>query len=203
MSLGRAPDHEDLYLGPAVKQAATSLANVLGQDLGTSEDGCFRIARRVAPDHVISTVDPEARHGHKTAARNFDGYKGHIATDPDSEIIVSTAVTAGNVGDAQPAAAMIEDVIALASASDGGDSVEAYGDSSYGTADLVERLEHAGRAAPRARRAMEATSSPSDRASLEHACHRARADARARGHLPVATPERELLSQDLSSLLYG
>jgi hypothetical protein len=28
-----------------------------------------------APDRVISTVDPEARHGHKTAARGFDGYK--------------------------------------------------------------------------------------------------------------------------------
>lgn len=39
---------------------------------------------------------------------------------------------------------MIEDVIALASACDGGASVEAYGDSSYGTADLVERLEQAG-----------------------------------------------------------
>jgi hypothetical protein len=26
-------------------------------------------------DRVISTVDPEARHGHKTAAHGFDGYK--------------------------------------------------------------------------------------------------------------------------------
>ena len=41
--------------------------------------GVFRIARRVAKDRVISTVDPEARHGHKTAARGFDGYKGHAA----------------------------------------------------------------------------------------------------------------------------
>jgi hypothetical protein len=24
---------------------------------------------------VISTVDPDARHGHKTSARSFDGYK--------------------------------------------------------------------------------------------------------------------------------
>ena len=60
----------------------------------------FRIARRVAKDRVISTVDPEARHGHKTAARGFDGYKGHVAIDPDSEMITATTVTAGNVGDA-------------------------------------------------------------------------------------------------------
>ena len=43
---------------------------MLGQDLQTSPDGVFRIARRVAKDRVISTVDPEARHGHKTAARD-------------------------------------------------------------------------------------------------------------------------------------
>ncbi len=63
----------------------------------------FRIARRVAKDRIISTVDPQARHGHKTQARGFDGYKGHVAVDPDWELIVATAVTAGNVGDAAAA----------------------------------------------------------------------------------------------------
>ena len=42
------------------------LATVVGQDLETGPDGAFRIARRVAKDRVISTVDPETRHGHKT-----------------------------------------------------------------------------------------------------------------------------------------
>ena len=55
------------------------------------DDGVFRIARRVAPDRVISTVDPEARHGHKTSARGFDGYKRHIAIDPDSALADETA----------------------------------------------------------------------------------------------------------------
>jgi len=59
-----------------VDQAAQLLATVVGQDLDEGADGVFRIARRVAKDRVISTVDPEARHGHKTAARGFDGYKG-------------------------------------------------------------------------------------------------------------------------------
>ena len=57
----------------------------------------------MAPDRVISTVDPEARHGHKTSARGFDGYKGHVAVDPDTEIITATVVTAGNAGDASVA----------------------------------------------------------------------------------------------------
>lgn len=92
--------------GKAVTQAGALLATVLGQDLDCV-DGVFHIARRVAKDRVISTVDPEARHGHKTAARGFDGYKGHVAIDPDSEIITATTVTAGNTGDAEPAAGLL------------------------------------------------------------------------------------------------
>ena len=87
-------------LAEPVGQAAALLATVLGQDLDRGADGVFRIARRVAKDRVISTVDPDARHGHKTASRGFDGYKGHVAVDPDSEIITATTVTPGNTGDA-------------------------------------------------------------------------------------------------------
>jgi Transposase DDE domain len=89
-------------LEPAVDKAARLLATVVGQDLDET-DGVFRIARQVARDRVISTVDPDARHGHKTSARGFDGYKGHLAIDPDSEIVTATTVTAANSGDADPA----------------------------------------------------------------------------------------------------
>src|SRR6185369_593904 len=94
-----------------VRQAAALLATVVGQDLELTEDGRFRIARRVAPDRVISTVDPETRHGHKTAARGFDGYKGHIAIDPDSEIITASAVTAGNVADGRVTKELLEEIL--------------------------------------------------------------------------------------------
>ena len=66
-----------------VARSGELLASVLGQDLDCDEAGVFRIARRVAKDRVISTVDPQARHGHKSAARGFDGYKGHVGIDPD------------------------------------------------------------------------------------------------------------------------
>lgn len=137
--------------GPIVKEAAALLATVLGQDLEETEDGTFRIARRVAPDRVISTVDPEARHGHKTQAHGFDGYKGHIAIDPDSEIITATAVTPGNVGDGNVAKEILEEVIgpdqpqktdATQPSEEG--RVEVYGDSAYGTASVLKHLESAG-----------------------------------------------------------
>src|SRR5260370_6769742 len=91
-------------LGPVLAQAGQLLAAVTGQALDEGAGGVFRIARRVAKDRIISAVDPQARHGHKTSARGFDGYKGHVAIDPDAELITATAVTAGNTGDAAAAA---------------------------------------------------------------------------------------------------
>src|SRR5882757_3851446 len=109
-------------LGSEVQEAAKLVATVVGQDLEQRDDGCFRIARRVAKDRVISTVDPEARHGHKTAARGFDGDKGHASVDPDSEIITDTVVTAGNVGDGSVADELVADVLAEPAAAASGGS---------------------------------------------------------------------------------
>ncbi len=144
-------------LAQALTPAAALLATVLGQDLDEDTNGVFRIARRVAPDRVISTVDPQARHGHKTAARGFDGYKGHVGIDPDSEIITATTVTAGNAGDADAAQDLITDLLdtdtehpdAEHGPGDEGDSggepaATVYGDNAYGTGQLQERLERAG-----------------------------------------------------------
>jgi len=114
-------------LDVSVEQAAALLATVTGQDLDRDEAGVFRIARRVAKDRVISTVDPQARHGHKTAARGFDGYKGHIGIDPDSEIITATTVSAGNAGDASAAEDLIFDLLAENTAENTADAAEAHG----------------------------------------------------------------------------
>jgi len=53
-----------------------------GQDVEQGSDGVFRIARKTARDRVISTVDTQARHGHKSRNRRFDGYKAHLSVDP-------------------------------------------------------------------------------------------------------------------------
>ena len=92
-----ALDGHDLD-GP-LAEAAKLLGLVAGQDVEAGEDGVFRIARRVARDRLISTVDVEARHGHKSRARTFDGYKSHVSVDPDEELITAVAVTAANTAD--------------------------------------------------------------------------------------------------------
>jgi Transposase domain (DUF772). len=127
-------------------QAATLLATVLGQDLETGDDGVVRIARRVAPDRVISTVDPDARHGHKTSSHSFDGYKGHLALDPDAELITATAVTAGNAGDAVAAADPLAADLPLATTvpepvPPDDVPLTVYGDGAYGTGAVLALLE--------------------------------------------------------------
>ncbi len=122
-------------------EAATLLATVLGQDLEDGPDGRIRIARRVAPDRVISTVDPETRHGHKTIHHAFDGYKGHVALDPDAELVTATAVTPGNAGDASVARELIAGELAAATPAD---PPVVYGDSAYGAGDVLAALEEAG-----------------------------------------------------------
>ena len=128
-------------LEPEVDQAARLVATVVGQDLD-EVDGVFRIARRVAKDRVISTVDPDARHGHKTSARGFDGYKGHLAADPDSEIITATDVTAANAGDADPAEDLIADDLPEP-VSRGGDDTDAGGGQSGAVASVASKPDDA------------------------------------------------------------
>src|SRR5215212_5609626 len=162
---------EGRELSDAVGRSAALLAAVVGQDLDEDSDGVFRIARRVAKDRIISTVDPDARHGHKTAARGFDGYKGHVAVDPDSELITATTVTAGNVGDAAPAPDLLADDLPAPTADPDrepaadaepeppadvdrqpaddpeppagveGRRLVVYGDSAYGAGSLLDTLE--------------------------------------------------------------
>jgi hypothetical protein len=81
-------------LDEAAGQAVALLALVAGQDVEPAEgsdgtDGRWHIAHKVAEDRVISTVDPEARHVHKTVHHRQDGYKAHLAVEPDTGLFTA------------------------------------------------------------------------------------------------------------------
>jgi hypothetical protein len=74
------------------------LALVAGQDVEPGEgsdgtDGRWRIARKVAGDRVISTVDPQARHTRKSKSVRRDGYRGHVAAEPETGLITDCQLT--------------------------------------------------------------------------------------------------------------
>ena len=72
---------------------------ITGSGEAGERPGTFRIARRVARDRVLSTVDPQARHTHKTSAARRDGYNAHVAAEPESGLFTECALTAANAAD--------------------------------------------------------------------------------------------------------
>ncbi|HEY4006673.1 MAG TPA: IS1182 family transposase [Pseudonocardia sp.] len=147
--LGHLPEQE-LTAKPA--EAVALLALLAGQDVEPVEgsdgtDGRWRIARRVAPDRVISVVDPAARHAHKTRSRRQDGYKAHIVVEPDTGIITDTVLTPAAGADNSDAAAGVDLLLRdqqLAQPEQPGDGWEVLADSAYSTGDALEAIEAAG-----------------------------------------------------------
>jgi hypothetical protein len=138
--LGHLPDAE---LGPAAAEAVALLALVAGQDVEPADDsdgtdGRWQIARRVAEDRVISVHDPDARHAHKTVSRRQDGFKAHLAVEPDTGLIIGCQLTAAAGTDASEA------TIGAGLLADEPDKLQVLADSAYGTGPMLAALTDAG-----------------------------------------------------------
>jgi IS5 family transposase len=117
-------------------EAVALLALVAGQDVEPGQrPGTWRIARKVTHDRVISTVDPQARHARKTNAQRRDGYKGHIAAEPESGLVTECALTVANRPDGSTGVKL------LAGEAPG---LEVLGDSGYGSGATRVALRAAG-----------------------------------------------------------
>jgi IS5 family transposase len=127
---------EDVELTDEQTELVGLLALVAGQDVEPGDhEGSWRIARRVAPDRVVSTVDPESRHMHKSKSVHRDGYKAHVAVEPETGIITATALTPANAPDGTTGAAL------LAGETPG---LQVLGDSAYGPGPVRATLAAAG-----------------------------------------------------------
>jgi hypothetical protein len=132
-------------LDEGAASAVALLALVAGQDVEPAQgsdgmDGRWRIARKVAEDRVISTVDPQARHTRKSPESRRDGYRAHAAACPETGIITGAELTMA-AGEENSDAAVAARLLA------GEEPAEVYGDSAYGTGDLRAALAGAGHAA--------------------------------------------------------
>lgn len=125
-------------LPDGARDAAGLLALVAGQDVEQGGDGVFRIARKTSKDRVISTVDTQARHGHKSRNRRFDGYKAHLSVDPDSELIDEVAATAANTPDRDAVSGLLGEHATAEN------KPEVVGDSAYGDAATRAGLQEQG-----------------------------------------------------------
>jgi hypothetical protein len=138
--LGHLPDQE---LGPRPAEAVALLALIAGQDVEPVEgsdgtDGRWRIAEQVARDRVISTIDPDTRHVHKTVSRRQDGFKAHVAVEPDTGIITDCVLTMASGADNHEA------TVGLGLLADEDTPVRVLADSAYGTGEFRAELAECG-----------------------------------------------------------
>ena len=117
----------------SLQQAVQLLVTVTEQDLEPDPDGGVRIAQRVAPDRVISTVDPAMRHGRKTTATKVDGYKSHQLTQSTppatgARLVTAVVVSPANGADGEMLPALVTEREALT----GEAPRQVMGDTAYG-----------------------------------------------------------------------
>jgi len=86
---------------------------------------------------VISVHDPDARHAHKTVARRQDGFKAHVAIEPDTGLVTDCRLGKASGEDSGDAAVGIE---LLATEQE---PVEVLADSAYGTGAMLAELREA------------------------------------------------------------
>jgi hypothetical protein len=123
---------------PEVSAALGLLALVAGQDVEQGGDGTWRIARKVAADRVISTVDIESRHMHKSRSEYRDGYKAHIAIEPETGLVTAVTLTPANASDSSTG-------VGLLAGEDPG--LQVLADGAYGSGDSLAALSPAGHTA--------------------------------------------------------
>jgi len=160
-------------LDEGAASAVALLALVAGQDVEPAEgsdgtDGRWRIAQKVAEDRVISTVDPGARHTRKSGEARRDGYRAHLAADPQTGIITDEKLTRASGEENSDPAVAAEFLAAEAGREEPGaagapqppgkhgpdgpacgdhgdrEPLAWYGDSAYGTGDLRGAIADAG-----------------------------------------------------------
>lgn len=112
------------------------LLRVVADDLTHDERGRWIIARKTAPDRLVSFTDPQARHSRKSKSVCFKGFKVHVVGEIDSGVIASIGVTPANVHDGRVAPRLVRRAKRLCR-----DMDRLFGDTAYGSASLRHHLQ--------------------------------------------------------------
>ena len=97
-ALAAVEQAEALFGDELIKAAHQRLRELIGQDFDIDSDGVPRLHRGTRPGRILSTVDPEMRHGRKSSQTRFDGYK-LSATATNSQTPLITAVEVAPAGE--------------------------------------------------------------------------------------------------------
>ena len=120
---------------PPLFDHLATLNQLRKQDLDPEPPGGKPSIRKgTAEDRRVSVEDKEMRHGRKSKSKRFNGYKGHIASDLDTGLILACAITPANRPEAEAAPSLQADV---ARCSDRNDIAQLSIDRGYIKSQLV------------------------------------------------------------------
>jgi hypothetical protein len=134
-----AAEGQDEEEARRVQLSRTLLEQVLAQDIENGEDGKPQLRQGVTRERMPSLTDPEMRHGRKSAARKWSGYKQHIMTDPETELVTAVAVSPASAGDGS----LLPELLAQQQET-GLAPAQVVGDQAYGGGALREALAEQG-----------------------------------------------------------
>jgi len=101
---------QDRAQQPPLSEAMEDLVRVMEQDLEPDpDDGGMRVRRGVARDRLPSLGDKQMRHGRKSRAKAFTGYKRHIARITGYDLIAGGIVFPANMPEHVAAKQLLED----------------------------------------------------------------------------------------------
>src|SRR5882757_2934354 len=96
---------------PPLAEPLATLRQLREQDLDPEPpDNKPRIRKGTAEDRRVSVEDKDMRHGRKSKSKRFNGYKGHIACDLDTELILACGITPANRPEIEAVPRLQEDI---------------------------------------------------------------------------------------------
>jgi hypothetical protein len=128
---------------PDVRSLGWMIAKILGDDVEVNGSGEAQISEGTAAERIISLEDPEMRHGRKSAAHKFNGYKTSTSIDQASELILDIADLPATDGDGKaliPAIERIEERIGVRVESVMGDGAYGSGENRAACAERPESV---------------------------------------------------------------
>jgi hypothetical protein len=131
MVLDLAAEHSD---DTEVQTSAWLLTKILGDDIVDDDDGNPQIGEGTAPDRIISMTDPDMRHGRKSRAHRFDGFKVSVSSDLTSDMILDIADVTAAGGDGQH----LMPTVRRTEAQTGATVERVVGDGAYGSGHNLE-----------------------------------------------------------------
>ncbi len=112
-----------------VRRIGWLLTKILGDDVQEDTHGKAQLAQGTAQDRIVSVTDPDMRHGRKSSAHLFNGFKASVSTDQHSEIILDIADVTASGSDGAHLLPIIERVEVQANVL----VEQAIGDGAYGS----------------------------------------------------------------------